>query len=95
MGRDSRPVLYVRDLTVESLQIVALSDGVGMRVLGISIASFSAGSFNARALQIVAEDSHGLGLGGLTFLQLSTTYVPTIAGRSVGYAFLEKTHYHP
>jgi len=41
---------------------------------------------------IVAEDCRGLGLGGLTFLQLSTAYVPTIAGRSIGYAFLKKNH---
>jgi len=33
----------------------------------------------------VAEDNCGLGLGELTFLQLSTTYAPVIAGRSVGY----------
>jgi hypothetical protein len=36
----------------------------------------------------IAEDNPGLGLGELTFLQLSTTYVPTVAGRSVGYVFL-------
>lgn len=35
----------------------------------------------------MAEDDPGLGLGELTFLQLSTTYVPVVAGRSVGYVF--------
>jgi len=42
-------------------------------------------SVQPRFLLIVAEDNCGSGLGELTFLQLSTTYVPVIAGRSVGY----------
>ena len=40
-----------------------------------------------------AEDNRGLGLGELTFLQLSTTYSPTVAGRSVGYVFLANQRY--
>ena len=42
----ARSVLRIRSLNVELLQIVALSDGVGMRLLGISIASFSTGLFD-------------------------------------------------
>ena len=37
----------------------------------------------------MAEDNRDLGLGELTFLQLSTTYASVIAGRSVGYVLLE------
>ena len=39
----------------------------------------------------LTEDSHtaGLGLGGLTFLQLATTYASVIAGRNIGHVFLE------
>lgn len=36
----------------------------------------------------VAEVNGGSGLGELTFLQLSTTYTPAIAGYSVGCVFL-------
>ena len=46
-------------------------------------------SVQLRFVSVVAEDNCGLGLGELTFLQLSTTYVPVLAGRSVGYVFLE------
>ena len=42
-------------------------------------------SVQARFLSIVAEANCDLGLGELTFLQLSTTYAPVVAGRSVGY----------
>ena len=42
-------------------------------------------SVQAYFLSTVAEDNCGLGLGELTFLQLSTTYLPVAAGRSVGY----------
>ena len=35
----------MRSLYAELFQIIALSSGVGMRLLGISIASFSTGSF--------------------------------------------------
>jgi hypothetical protein len=38
-------IVYQR-LTAKLLQVVALSGGVGMRLLGICIASFSSGSFN-------------------------------------------------
>lgn len=44
-------------------------------------------------LSILAEYTCGLGLGELTFLQLSTTYAPVIAGRSVGYVFLGNQRY--
>ena len=44
-------------------------------------------------LSIVAEGGPALGLGELTFLQLSTTYIPAIAGRSVGYVLLENRQY--
>ncbi|KAF9647783.1 batten's disease protein Cln3 [Thelephora ganbajun] len=54
-------------ISVLGMIVVALSGGVGMRLLGISIASFSTG------------------LGGLTFLQLTTAYAPITAGRNIGY----------
>jgi hypothetical protein len=41
-----RPALSIQSLTVGFLQVVALSGGVGMRLLGISIASFSSGPFD-------------------------------------------------
>lgn len=41
-----RPALCIRSLTKESFKVVAFSGGVGMRLLGISIASFSSGLFN-------------------------------------------------
>ena len=50
-------------------------------------------SVQPRFVSTVAEDDYGLGLGELTFLQLSTTYAPVIAGRSVGYVFLENQLY--
>jgi hypothetical protein len=50
-------------------------------------------SVRPRFVSTVAEDYRGLGLGELTFLQLSTTYAPVIAGRSVGYVFLENQLY--
>ncbi|PPQ97278.1 hypothetical protein CVT26_006671 [Gymnopilus dilepis] len=55
-------------LSTLGMLVVALFDSLFMRLLGISLASFSSG------------------LGELTFLQLSTTYVPpSIAGYGVGY----------
>ena len=39
--------LHFQSSIAESVQIVAFSGGVGMRLLGISIASFSSGPFNA------------------------------------------------
>jgi len=45
-------------------------------------------SVQACPLLSVAEDNCGLGLGELTFLQLSTTYLPAAAGRSVGYVLV-------
>lgn len=65
-------------------QIVALFDSLFLRLLGISIASFSSGTFLSKnswlpLIQII-------GLGELTFLQLSTTYSPaSVAGRSIRY----------
>lgn len=50
-------------------------------------------SVQSSFLSIVAEDGPALGLGELTFLQLSTTYIPVIAGRSVGYVFLQNRQY--
>jgi len=47
--------------------IVASFESLGLRLLGVCLASFSSG------------------LGELTFLQLSTTYAPALAGHSVGY----------
>jgi battenin len=44
------PQLHIRSLTAEPLQVVALSGGVGMRLLGIGIASFSSGSFKRPSL---------------------------------------------
>ena len=43
----------------------------------------------------MAENRDRLGLGGLTYMQLSTAYIPTIAGRSIGYAFVKKNHCYP
>ena len=42
------------------------------------------------SLSTVAEDDHTAGLGGLTLLQLTTTYPSSIAGRNIGHVFLEK-----
>lgn len=42
-------------------------------------------------LLTVTQGNRGLGLGELTFLQLSTTYTPVIAGRSVGYVLLGRS----
>jgi len=49
-------------------------------------------SVQPRFHQTVAGDNHipVLGLGGLTFLQLTTTYSPVIAGRNIGHVFFEK-----
>ena len=47
-------------------------------------------SAQPRFLSAVTKGDYDTGLGGLTFLQLTTTYVPVIAGRSIGYVFLEK-----
>ena len=44
-------------------------------------------------LSTVTEVDRGLGLGELTFLQLSTTYAPAVAGRSVGYVFPRNSQY--
>ena len=62
-----------------------------MRLLGISIASFSSGPFS-RVSTRLAENNHipVLGLGGLTFLQLTTTYSPVISGRNIGHVFFKK-----
>ena len=46
-------------------------------------------------LLTATKGDHDTGLGGLTFLQLTTTYVPVIAGRSIGYVFLEKDRRYP
>ena len=40
------PVPHIRNLIPGFLQIIALSGGVGMRLFGISVASFSSGPFN-------------------------------------------------
>lgn len=54
-------------LSSMGMLVVAFFDSLYMRLLGISLASFSSG------------------LGELTFLQLSTTYIASIAGTAVGY----------
>jgi len=51
-GVAARSALEIQNLTVESPQVVALSGGVGMRLLGISIASFSSGPFNCTYFQL-------------------------------------------
>lgn len=69
-------------------QIVAFFDSLFMRLLGIGIASFSSGKHILYSAHIVANCLR-LGLGELTFLQLSTTYAPpSVAGHSVGCALL-------
>jgi len=45
-------------------------------------------------LTIVAEDDHNLGLGGLTILQLTTTYAPVVAGRNIGYVLFKKNQHY-
>ncbi|KAG8875582.1 battenin CLN3 protein [Tulasnella sp. 331] len=67
----------VAKIGVLGMTVVAGFDSLGMRLLGICLASFS-------------SDSHMWfhsppGLGELTFLQLSTTYPIALAGHSVGY----------
>ena len=42
----------IRNLTAEFLEVVALSGGVGMRLLGISIASFSSGPFKRASFRL-------------------------------------------
>ena len=65
-------------------QIVALFDSLFMRLIGISIASFSSGTFLLKKLWVSLMQI--IGLGELTFLQLSTTYSPaSVAGRSIRY----------
>lgn len=55
-----------------------------MRLLGISLASFSSGKLIGTSQDFPLFVA--LGLGELTFLQLSTTYAPpSVGGRSVGY----------
>lgn len=57
-----------------------------MRLLGICLASFSSGSVTSILQEAIAEGSI-IGLGELTFLQLSTRYRPlAVAGHSVGSA---------
>lgn len=68
----------------EPLQVVAAFDSLEMRLLGIGLASLSSGMYLLWILFafILTE----LGLGELTFLQLSTRYHPSsVAGHSVGY----------
>lgn len=68
---------------------MALFDNLYIRLLGICFASFSSGTplkLGIRRQNIDSIMILLLGLGELTFLQLSTTYAPsTIAGYSVGY----------
>jgi len=82
-------VVHAGTFDPEFVQVVALSGGVGMRLLGISIASFSSGPFKRVSVRLWLKDNCGLGLGELTFLQLSTTYLPVAAGRSVGCVLLQ------
>jgi len=51
-------------------------------------------SVQPRFHPIVAEDNHipVLGLGGLTFLQLTTTYSPVLAGRNIGHVSSGRTN---
>jgi hypothetical protein len=56
-----------------------------MRLLGICCASFSSGASHFPYRSPQAYDDIRIGLGELTFLQLSTTYAPPpVAGHSVG-----------
>ena len=48
-------------------------------------------SVQSRFLFTVAGDNRHLGLGGLTFLQLTTTYAPVIAGHNIGCVFSMRT----
>ena len=51
-GITVRPALYIRTLTGEFLKVVAFSGGVGMRLLGISIASFSSGPLDCASSRL-------------------------------------------
>jgi len=64
-------------------QVVALYESLSARLLGISLASFSSGNSDCPV-----HDQNAIsllvGLGELTFLQLSTTYSRSVGGHSVG-----------
>ncbi|KAJ3822411.1 batten's disease protein Cln3 [Lentinula raphanica] len=66
--------------------VVAFFDGLFSRLLGISLASFSSGKLQFRNETSSLAQLCSLGLGELTFLQLSTTYAPpSVAGHGLGY----------
>lgn len=67
------------------VKVVATFENVYMRLLGICFASFSSGIGDQLFLPIPHLICFNIGLGELTFLQLSTTFRhPSVAGRSVG-----------
>ncbi|KAF5392778.1 hypothetical protein D9757_001015 [Collybiopsis confluens] len=68
--------------------VVASFDTLFARLLGICLASFSSGEPNLLFLKLFRPDAYpnDIGLGELTFLQLSTTYAPpSVAGHGIGY----------
>ncbi|OCB89152.1 batten's disease protein Cln3 [Sanghuangporus baumii] len=74
-------------LSTLGMIVVAASDTLEMRLLGIGLASLSSGQLLNLRVAIVYNDVRVMhaGLGELTFLQLSTKYPSSVGGRSVGY----------
>ena len=67
--------------------MVAAFDTLEMRLLGIGLASFSSGQLLLlRSMSDYNSNMRDVGLGELTFLQLSTKYHPSsVGGHSIGY----------